>query len=372
MTNFDKRKIREFAVRGVRVVGETADVLVHLNQNTGPLGFVAVGAKLLTKAIDGLERSPLKGWVEVSGVEPLESFMLQLCHAKHLVAQVGDGKKADRGRVVAGVVNGVRVAWVEYERWVDGPYTLGDPEQARAALRALAWEALGPAVKFHQPALSPAQLQIDPITETLPSATAEKIWARQKPYVDKGYLCSVLLVGEPGTGKSNIIRFVANAAGGHRLRVRARDLEHLRSLGNLVRFLGPDGVLIDDLDRAKDPAGILDELDELLTSSKLLLVTVNNVSKLDAAVVRRFDDVEVVNSLDPGVLERLLDGADDGARARLRDLPVRYINQYRRAVEVVGPEAAAAEVDGLVARRELVLSLSKKQDAGGTKPDAPV
>lgn len=366
MTNFDKRKIREFAVRGVRVVGETADVLVHLNQHTGPLGFVAVGAKLLTKAIDGLERSPLKGWVEVPGVAPLDSFMLQLCHAKHLVVQVGDGKKTDRGRVVAGVVNGVRVAWVEHERWVDGPYTLGDSDQARAALRALAWEALGPAVKFHQPALRPAELQVDPITETLPSATAQKIWARQKPYVDKGYLCSVLLVGEPGTGKSNCIRFVANEAGGHRLRVRARDLEHLRSLGNLVRFLEPDGVLIDDLDRAKDPAGILDELDELLTTSKLLLVTVNNVAKLDAAVVRRFDDVEVVTSLDPSVLEKLLDGADDEARGRLRELPVRYINQYRRAVDVLGPEAAAAEVDGLVARRQLVLQLSEQQGASGT------
>lgn len=361
MSTFDKRKVRELAIKGVRVVGETADVLVHLNQKTGPLGVVAVGAKLLTKAIDGLERAPLKGWVQVPGVAPLESFMLQLCHAQHLVAQVGEGKKADRGRVVAGVVNGVRLAWVEYERWVDGPYTLGEPDDARAALQALAWQALGAAVKFHQPALGPAQLQVDPITETLPSETAERIWLRQKPYVDKGYLCSVLLVGEPGTGKSNIIRYVATAAGGHRLRVRARDLEHLRSLGNLVRFLQPDGVLIDDLDRAKDPAGILDELDELLTSSKLLLVTVNNVSKLDAAVVRRFDDVEHVKSLDEGVLEKLLEDADEDARARLRELPVKYISQYRRAVDVVGAEEAAKEVEGLVKRRELVLKLSKQQ-----------
>jgi len=220
MTKIDKRMIREFALKGVRVVGDTADVLVQLNKDTGPIGFVAVGAKLLSKAIDKFDRAPLSGWRSVPGAAPLEHFLLQLCIAHHLVAPEGESKKNET--VVAGVVNGVRVAWVEYERWVDGPFTVGDPDEAIAALRAFAWEAMGSAVKFHQPAIGPAQLQVDPITETLPSGTAERIWLRQLPYLAKGYMCSVLLVGEPGTGKSNIIRHVANKAGGHRLRVRAR------------------------------------------------------------------------------------------------------------------------------------------------------
>jgi hypothetical protein len=354
-----KQQIREWATKGVRVVGDAADVLVQLGNDATPLGLVGVGARLVVSTLDKLERAPLKGWSRVPGVEPLEDFMLHLCVANHMVAPFGE--KKDEARVMSGVVNGVRMAWVEYDRWIDGPFTLGEPSKAMAALRAFVWQALGCSIKFHKPALGPAQLLVDPITETLPSATAEQIWLRQEPYLAKGYMCSVLLVGEPGTGKSNIIRHVANRAGGHRLRIRARDLEHLRSLGQLVGFLRPDGVLIDDLDRAKDPGGILDELDELLTAASLLLVTANNVSKLDAAVVRRFDDVDVIDSLDDGVVDQLLEGAEEEVEARLRELPVRYIHQYKRAVAVVGPEAAALEVDDLVRRRALVRRISEAQ-----------
>lgn len=353
---------REVAIKTLRVVGEAADSLVQLQRNTSPLGFVAVGAKLATAALDKIDRTPLAGWSEVSGVAPLDVFMLHVCRARQLVSVVGE-EKAHR-RVLTGTVNGVRVGWVEYERWTDGPYTAGDPEAARAALRQIAWESLGSAVKFHQPALGPAELRIDPVDETLPSQTGLDLWARQEPFLDAGRRCSVLLVGEVGVGKSNIIRFVANKAGGMRLRVRARDLENLRNLGNLVRFLQPSGVLIDDLDRAEKPAGILDEIDEILVAAKLLLVTVNDVGKLDPAVIRRFTDLEVVEQLDDGVITKLIGDAPEEVAARLRKLPVTYLHLFARSVEVLGPDAAIKQVEGLVERRELV---RKMKGSGGSK-----
>lgn len=365
----NKHRLQEFFTKGTRVVSEAAEVLATVGSDVTPLGLIAVAAKLATSAVNNLDRSPLSGWPAVDDVAPLEDFLCHLCAAHHLITQAAESKQGQR--VMTGVVNGVRVGWVMYERWIDGPYTLGDPVEAAAALRAFAWEVLGQAVKFHQPAMGSPTLLVDPITETLPSETAERIWCRQAPYLDSGYTRSVLLVGEPGTGKSNIIRFVASRAGGLCLRVKARDLEHLRSLGNLVRFLCPHAVLIDDLDRAKDPAGILDELDELLVTARLLLVTVNNISKLDAAALRRFEDVELVRSLDVTVLDRLLEGASDDVAARLRELPVRYVDQYRRAVEVVGAEAAALEVDGLVKRRELVRQMSEEQGGEATEATAP-
>jgi hypothetical protein len=367
----NKHRLRELVTKGTRVVSEAAEVLATVGSDVTPLGLIAVAAKLATSAVNNLDRSPLSGWPAVDGVAPLDDFLLQLCTAHHIVTQAAESKQGQR--IMTGVVNGVRVGWVMYERWNDGPYTIDDPAQATAALRAFAWQALGQAVKFHQPALGSPMLLVDPITETLPSETAERIWCRQAPYLDRGYTRSVLLIGEPGTGKSNIIRFVAGRAGGLCLRVKARDLEYLRSLGNLVRFLCPDAVLIDDLDRAKDPAGILDELDELLVTARLLLVTVNNVGKLDAAALRRFEDVELVQSLDAAVLDKLLEGASEDVAMRLRGLPVRYVHQYCRAAEVIGTEEAAREVDGLVERRELVKRMSDAQggESAETKQCAP-
>lgn len=369
----NKHRLRELVTTGTRVVSEAAEVLATVGSDVTPLGLIAVGAKLATSAVNNLDRSPLSGWPAVEGVAPLEDFLLHLCAAHHLVTQAAESKQGQR--VMTGVVNGIRVGWVMYEHWNDGPYTIGDPADATAALRAFAWQALGSAVKFHQPAMGSPKLLVDPITETLPSETAERIWCRQAPYLASGYPRSVLLIGEPGTGKSCIIKFIASRAGGLCLRIRARDLEYLRSLGNLVRFLSPDAVLIDDLDRAKDPEGVLDELDELLVTSRLLLVTVNNVTKLDAAAVRRFEDLEFVESLDAGILDKLLDGASEDVALSLRELPVRYLHQYCRAVEVVGAEAAALEVDGLVRRRELVKRMSDAQGgesaATETKQCAP-
>lgn len=369
-----KSKWKEFADKGLKVLSEAADVAVHLKTNPGPVGLIAVGARVfntINEVTTGEASDFFKGWKHVRGVYPLGDFTHALCKSGQLLVDekhgndAGSGPKVD-GKVVTANLGGIRIGWTEYDNWNDGPYAAPGQDMGATveAIRELIWVTMGNAAKFHQPALGAPVLLDDSIDGTLPSRTADEIWDKQRKFIEKGYHRALLIYGEPGTGKSHIIRRITDQAGGRRLRIRARDLEHLRSLGSLIDFLQPSGVMIDDLDRAKDKEGVIEEFDEIKAKAKLFLVTVNVVKKLDPAVVRRFNDDYLIEKLDDAVYDRLLKGIDKEIADRLRELPVTYIDMYREAHDALGDEGAKDELDRLIARRKLVQEMMEAAEEG--------
>lgn len=354
--NIDKTALRNAARKGIKVASEAASVAVQLRNDSGPLGVLSVAAKVADAMMGDSGSDSLRGYASVSGITPLERQTLTAARARKLVeSQPGPSPGTINW---FGTINGVRLAWQEYETWVDGPL-VGEgftPAEARNAVRALLWEVSGTALVFNQQHDGPATLDADD-DEVLASQLAEDIWTRQRAFLDAGYPCFVLLAGEPGTGKSNVARYVAQRAGGLRLRVPARDLENMRSLGRLVRFLQPSAVVVDDLCRAPNKEGTLAVIDELTRSTKLLIVTVNRIDLLDPAVIRRADDNYTVDKLDDDVLASMLRDVPEHVAGKLRELPIKYIAQYRREVAVFGHERAEVELDALVRRRELVQRL---------------
>lgn len=376
-----KSKWREFAEKGVKVMSEAADVAIHLRANPGPIGVIAVGAKVVNALSDVTKREASEffhGWKDIRDVYPLGDFVCALCKSGHLLVDEKQGREGNAGvpdsdgKVVTANLGGIRIGWTIYDTWNDGPYSAPgqDMEEVVEVIRVLIWQMMGNSVKFYNPVIGSPVLLNDSIDETLPSKTGDDIWEKQERFIKCGYRRAVLIFGEPGTGKSHIIRHVTDRAGGHRLRIRARDLESLRSLGSLIDFLQPSGVMIDDLDRAKEAEGIVEEFDEIKAKAKLFLVSVNVIRKLDPAVVRRFDDSYHIEKLDDEVLDRLLEGIDPDVASRLRELPVTYIDKYREAHDALGSEDAKDEIDGLVARRELVLSMMEDEKDDSDTPDA--
>ena len=381
-----KSKWRSFAEKGVKVMSEAADVAVHLQSNPGPLGLIAVGAKVINALSDVTSREASEffhGWKHIRDVYPLDDFVCALCKKGHLLVDEKQGREGNSeslnssGKVVTADLGGIKIGWTLYDTYNDGPYSAPgqDMVEVVAAIRVLIWQMMGNSVKFFKPSLGSPVLLNDSIDETLPSKTGDEIWEKQEKFIKRGKRRAVLIFGEPGTGKSHIIRHITDRAGGHRLRIRARDLESLRSLGSLIDFLRPSGVMIDDLDRAKEAEGIVEEFDEIKVKAKLFLVSVNVVKKLDPAVVRRFDDSYHIEKLDDEALDKMLEGIDPDIAAKLRELPITYIDKYREAHDVLGAEDAKKELDGLVARRELVLSMmeeskeDKDKDGPSETPD---
>lgn len=361
-----KKRWRDLVDKGVKVLSDAADVAIHLRSAPGPLGAVAIGSRILNAVNEVTATDPstfFNGWTHLRGVYPLGDFAHALCKQAQLLVDEkpsGTGSNPRRtGNVVTATLYDQRIGWVEHDNWKEGPFCdpSTDPDRAVGALRVLIWTAMGNAVKYYDPPLGSPVLVSDSIDETLTSKTADDLWAKHRQFVEHGHKRSVLVFGEPGVGKSHIIRRMGDLAGGHRLRIRARDLESLRSLGHLIRFLQPSAVLIDDLDRAKNADGILEEFDEIRATASLFLVTANHVGKLDPATVRRFDDWHHIERLDDAVLSRMLDGVAPAIVDQLKKLPVTYIARYREAHDSLGSEAAAHELKSLIDRRETVLRL---------------
>lgn len=369
-------QLLDFARRGLKVAGEVATVAVQLRADSGILGIASVAAKIGSTLLEQHETEPFGGWSTVGGLSQLGDFCLTLAKRQGLLTEEPTERKSTRH--LAGTIGGVRIGWTQYDRWIDGPYLAPEysDDDAVAALRVLVWASIGKAVRFVPPVqgaiISSPILLPDGLDETRPSRTAVDLWERQSAFLAAGHRRAVMLIGEPNTGKSNIVRHIATLAGGYTLRIEASELGHLRSLGTLCQFLAPDAVIIDDLDRAPDPGAVIAKLDELLRFTRLVLVTVNRLEQpkggepsaikgLDPAAVRRFDDIRIIDSLDPEVLDALLVGVPEEAAARLRGLPVGYIDQFRKISDVLGPERAIAEIDDIVAKRDLVVRLLAAQ-----------
>ncbi|WP_437309966.1 AAA family ATPase [Sorangium sp. So ce388] len=102
---------------------------------------------------------------------------------------------------------------------------------------------------------------------------------------------TLLLYGPPGTGKTSLVSGVARLAGGRLLKIDAASLPQIgvQELGFLLEALRPRFLLIDDYDRApvdEARARLLFMFERLKTMGPSVFVTVNDVTKLDQALLR--------------------------------------------------------------------------------------
>jgi len=286
----------------------------------------------------------------------------------------GGGVAAKAGKVWTGKIHGVEIGWVDYDQWCEGPWIRNATEdQATASLGRLAWETMGPAIKLES-TLAGDTLSADHFTASLPSQTADAIYAKTKLFTDAGHTRSVLLYGESGVGKSHIMRYVAQKAGGFSLRVKARQLQHLQDISRAIMLLKPSAVLIDDLDRLEDPDQILSEIEEIKGSAKLFLCSVNRINRLDPAVLRanRFDELIEVASLDDAVLNALIgEDVPEPIAQQLRALPVVWVDEFHKRRAILGDAQAIADVQDLQRRADMIKQMMDDGDWSKESNKAP-
>lgn len=182
--------------------------------------------------------------------------------------------------------------------------------------------------------------------EILESDQTEKVYTYLKKFLDQGHSRSIVLYGRPGTGKSCMVRAIVARMAAPTLYLEQRQVASMGSysLYRLLELFRPEVLVIDDFDRIPFLESFLSSIDMVRSIVKLFIVTMNNKSNLDPAVVRagRFtDQIEVkqirqAGDIIPEVNGELLVEIN-------RDWPVAFIDELRVRIDVLGLADATSE-----------------------------
>lgn len=371
-----KQELRKKFKKAVRVGSQLSELVIQLKGKPGPLEIMALGSRALDtlnelaqKEDRDLDRT-FEGWTD--HYVPFSSSVFEMLRASQRLERVrkdSEPPEEEAGHHKGPYVShhdGLTLGWMEYGTWVDGPYTelAGDEidRQVSALLGRFVWEKLGTRITLDTDERDRIGLRADLLGDSLPSPTSRKIIQRLKRFEAAGRTRSVLLWGEPGTGKSYITREVGKAFGGLTLRMTSETLGDA-DVSGLIQFLAPNVILIDDFDRLQNQGQVIKHFERLREVSKLLLITVNDMDELDRAVLRpgRIDDVIEVNKLDEEVFQKLTEGLSDEEKSKLRGLPVAYLSHFVETKEVLGAERAWAELSELAERLERIKNMKGRE-----------
>lgn len=375
-------RLRHYGRKAVKVGAEMAEIAVHFQKVT-PLTVITVGAKLVD-VVEGLTvrdyRKQLATWEYVPSLSSFNTFMFGLCKAQGLIGipkqnALNDKEGPGHGSLYTGVVYGVEVAWIKHDNWIEGPW-VSKPEHVDVLLPnlgRLSWEALGKYIQAVKPPLGNDMLIQDSLSNTLGSKRADEIYERElKPFLDRKMGRMVLFYGESGSGKSHLMRHIARRAGGLSLRMDAEDIKMMRDPTEAVHILRPTAVIVDDLCRVEDPDRLLTKIEALRATNALIMMSANDPSRLDSAVLRprRFDEYIRIEKLDDVVIDKLIGDAPDEAAEVLRTMPVAYIDAFHEYRRILGEERAMEKVHELKKRHEMVTEMAKNEKAKRDK-DVP-
>jgi SpoVK/Ycf46/Vps4 family AAA+-type ATPase len=204
--------------------------------------------------------------------------------------------------------------------------------------------------------------------ESLQSEQGDVILSRIQAFHKANINRSIMLVGDPGTGKSSMMRYVTSKLPGLSLTISVQDFSALdnEDMAFAVEMLQPNFVIVDDFDRITNTDEFLSNLEDLNRDIPLFMVSVNDPTKLSTAVMRpgRFDDVILVDKIDDSVVRRVLPWATEDIISRVKEWPVAFIAELGKRFIVLGRDALEEEIQSLHARvvANSRLSMQEEED----------
>lgn len=172
-----------------------------------------------------------------------------------------------------------------------------------------------------------------------------------KKCFDAGINRSMLFYGPPGSGKSCMVKAICNDLNLRTLRLRAEDVSKIDNnrLFDVISFLKPDVVIVEDVDKSKLNAGTLELYAWLKSNVKLIMSTVNNKSSLGKAMLRpgRFDEYVLVDKIDDSIIYNLLGSENKKLYDTVKDWPVAYIDELKTRFKYMSKEKAIQSIQEL-------------------------
>lgn len=259
--------------------------------------------------------------------------------------------------------NGCKVGWTYSSRIqsVDRIYVeTARFEEAKAEIKKLLWEqfshnslVMRKSIRTHLTDESTVIFEVDDAFDTKLSERATTLSRQLKVPIENGVNRSIMLYGPPGTGKSTVARTVIEIMGLRSFRIRIGDLGGLDNgtLFEAINIFEPDAIILDDFDRALSQESLLETLEFFQQRIKLIITTVNNLERLDKALLRpgRIDIIELVDKMDTEVVKYVLGEFNDGFEL-VKNWPIAYINEYVKRRRFMSTEDAVASIKELTLR----------------------
>lgn len=169
---------------------------------------------------------------------------------------------------------------------------------------------------------------------------------------------SILLYGEPGTGKSTVARILASQNGNKYVSVSLFSLD-LVSILELLDCLKPDAIILDEFDRIHNLEEYLSGLEEIRKRCPLIIATINRYKTIDRALIRpeRFDDHFEIRHLDENFVKELIKKyilqIPKNIYNEIKTWPVVYITDLNERIDKLGIDSLQDEYLELKRRLEL-------------------
>lgn len=391
------------AKRALEVGSEAADVLVHLQGGVRPLGVAAVGLRVINSVRQHRAQDPEQyfgtAWVKLDLGPLLNNVYQSLVADPGAALQEVPGVYEDTPAVIF-ELDALRLGFaltghtkrhgVEPRGcWV--PVDQDRDDSVRRVGRSL-WETLKSSSAVVSPQKKGSMKLVPPrSSKVLQSSLADELYARMKEFLDGGYNRSVFVLGEPGVGKSELLKYVASLHGGFQLRLKLSDLGSISGtdLTRIVEVLRPDSLVVDDFDRfvmgkgswnaedkaSKKAAEMLDPIEQINSIVPLFMVSANFSEQITEAMLRpgRFDEPVTITELDPEIYKRLLPDAPAKVIKELKRVkaPVAYVQELRKRVEVLGYKKAATEMKDLMRRSRRAIDLNKRKTSKRSSRGGP-
>jgi len=189
-------------------------------------------------------------------------------------------------------------------------------------------------------------IEEDILYEPKTNKLIKKISKKMEKYRSSNVGCrSTLFYGEPGSGKSTLIKSICSSLDLRSLRIPANIIKSIPSkiFEKITKNTSIDTIIIEDIDKIIFTIEMLEFIDSIKNNLDFILFSANNKDNINKAFMRmgRIDEIIEINGTDFETAMDILE--DENLANQMKNLPVVCMLELSKRIKALGKEVGVKE-----------------------------